>query len=53
VAHTFAGLDAARRLCEAEGFRRVHESDVDRWHGGVGEERFERRLPRGAARERE
>lgn len=38
---TFAGLDAARHLYEAFGFRLVSETDVDQWQGGVREQRFE------------
>ena len=39
---TFAGLDAARHLYESHGFRLVAETGDDTWHGGVGEQRFER-----------
>ena len=39
---TFAGLDAARHLYEAHGFRLVAEAEVDAWSGSVGEQRFER-----------
>ena len=39
---TFAGLEAARRLYEEVGFRLVSEEPVDRWSGGVREQRFER-----------
>lgn len=41
---TFAGLDAARHLYERHGFRLVAETAEDTWHGGVGEQRFERRV---------
>ncbi|RAH98454.1 GNAT family N-acetyltransferase [Acuticoccus sediminis] len=41
---TFAGLDAARHLYESHGFRLVAETGEDKWHGGVGEQRFERRV---------
>lgn len=40
---TFSGLDAARRLYEAAGFRLAGESEEDQWRGGVREQRFERR----------
>ncbi len=40
---TFAGLEAARHLYERVGFSKVRESTVDRWQGGVREQRFERR----------
>ena len=43
---TFAGLDAARHLYEAYGFVLVHEAGSDRWHGGVGQQTFERLAPR-------
>jgi GNAT superfamily N-acetyltransferase len=42
---TFAGLDAARALYEAHGFRLKHESDVDQWSGGVREQLFLREPP--------
>ncbi len=38
---TFAGLEAARHLYEAYGFRLASESDRDQWQGGVREQRFE------------
>ena len=44
---TFPGLDAARHLYEEAGFRLATEVDVDDWHGGVGEQLFERLLPTG------
>ena len=39
---TFAGLDAARHLYEAAGFRLVHEADGQQWGTRVAEQRFER-----------
>lgn len=39
---TFAGLDAARHLYEAAGFRLVHEASGDQWGTVVTEQRFER-----------
>ena len=39
---TFRGLDAARHLYEAFGFKLVQEDPIDRWHGGVGEQTFSR-----------
>ncbi len=42
VLTTFAGLDAARHLYEAYGFRLVREVPVDRWGGGVREQHFAR-----------
>lgn len=39
---TFPGLDAARHLYEATGFRLVAETGEDAWSGSVGEQRFER-----------
>ena len=38
---TFAGLDAARKLYEARGFRLVEESEADTWGVTVREQRFE------------
>jgi GNAT superfamily N-acetyltransferase len=40
---TFAGLDAARHLYEANGFRLVHEAPGDQWGAVVREQKFERR----------
>lgn len=37
---TFAGLDAARRLYEAAGFRLAAEADGDTWGTPVREQRF-------------
>ena len=37
---TFAGLDAARRLYDAAGFRLVEENDGDTWGTRVTEQRF-------------
>lgn len=42
---TFAGLDAARHLYEAHGFRLVSEAPGDQWGKVVREQRFERRRP--------
>lgn len=42
---TFAGLDAARHLYEAFGFKLMKEATIDRWHGGVGEQIFVRGAP--------
>jgi len=39
---TFSGLDAARDLYEAAGFRLVHEASGDQWGRVVTEQRFER-----------
>lgn len=39
---TVAGLDAARHLYEAAGFRLVHEADAQTWGRTVREQRFER-----------
>jgi GNAT superfamily N-acetyltransferase len=39
---TFAGLDAARHLYEAFGFRLVSEAEGERWGARVVEQRFER-----------
>lgn len=39
---SFAGLDAARHLYEAGGFRLVHEAPGDRWGTTVTEQRYER-----------
>lgn len=47
---TFAGLEAARHLYERHGFALVQENEADQWHGGVREQRFERRLPAIAQR---
>ncbi len=41
---TFAGLDAARRLYDAEGFRLVREVSGDTWGTRVTEQRFELRF---------
>ena len=41
---TFAGLDAARNLYEAEGFRLVHEAEDMTWGRMVKEQRFELRF---------
>ncbi len=38
---TFAGLDAARRLYEAAGFRLVEEVDQEQWGKTMREQRFE------------
>ncbi len=38
---TFAGLETARHLYEAFGFRLVQEQEEDRWNSGVREQRFE------------
>jgi len=38
--HTFAGLDTARRLYEAAGFRLVEEGDNTTWGNRVIEQRF-------------
>jgi ribosomal protein S18 acetylase RimI-like enzyme len=45
VLDTFEGLDAARRLYEAAGFRRVHQAAGAQWGRVVNEQRFERALP--------
>ena len=37
---TFGGLDAARHLYEAAGFRLVRQAEVDQWQGGVREQLF-------------
>ena len=42
---TFAGLDAARHLYEALGFRLVSEAEGERWGARVVEQRFERDHP--------
>ena len=42
VLTTFAGLDAARQLYEAHGFRLIREVPVDQWGGGVREQHFAR-----------
>ncbi len=42
---TFAGLDAARHLYEAFGFRLVSEAQGERWGARVVEQRFERDHP--------
>jgi GNAT superfamily N-acetyltransferase len=39
--HTFTGLDAARHLYEAHGFRLAHEASDDTWGTRVTEQRFE------------
>ncbi len=39
--HTFAGLDAARRLYERAGFQLAHEADGQTWGRVVREQRFE------------
>jgi GNAT superfamily N-acetyltransferase len=39
---TFAGLDAARHLYEAFGFRLVSEAEGERWGDRVVEQRYER-----------
>lgn len=39
---TFAGLDPARHLYEAHGFRLTRESVADNWGSDVTEQRFER-----------
>lgn len=39
---TFSGLDAARHLYEAAGFRLAHEAGGDQWGRVVTEQRFER-----------
>lgn len=38
---TFAGLEAARKLYERNGFQLMEETPVDQWSGGVREQRFE------------
>jgi GNAT superfamily N-acetyltransferase len=40
---TFAGLDVARHLYEAFGFRLVVQREGEQWGAPVGEQRFERR----------
>ncbi len=40
---TFAGLDAARHLYEAHGFRLAEQAEGTRWGGRVTEQRFVRR----------
>lgn len=42
---TFPGLDAARHIYEQFGFQLVSETADDEWHGGVGEQLFERLRP--------
>lgn len=42
---TFEGLDAARHLYEACGFRLVHQSPGTQWGRQVNEQRFEREAP--------
>jgi len=42
---TFVGLDAARHLYEAQGFRLVEQAEGRRWGGPVTEQRFVRRRP--------
>jgi ribosomal protein S18 acetylase RimI-like enzyme len=41
---TFAGLDAARRLYEANGFTLTREADAESWGTTVREQMFELRL---------
>lgn len=41
---TFAGLDAARRLYEAAGFRLAHAAEGEGWGSRVVEQRFELRF---------
>jgi len=41
---TFAGLDAARRLYEAEGFTLAEEHRVDQWGNQIIEQKFELHL---------
>ena len=43
---TFEGLDAARALYEAEGFRLCEEHAVDQWGQRLTEQMFELRFPR-------
>ncbi|MFM2069068.1 MAG: hypothetical protein RLZZ584_3977 [Pseudomonadota bacterium] len=45
VLHTFAGLDAARHLYEAAGFRLTHQGAGAQWGRVVNEQRFERVRP--------
>ncbi|WP_200944724.1 MULTISPECIES: helix-turn-helix domain-containing GNAT family N-acetyltransferase [unclassified Aureimonas] len=45
---TFAGLDAARRLYEANGFTCVEQRSGRQWGSEVLEQRFARKRPRGA-----
>lgn len=45
VLDTFAGLDAARHLYEAAGFRLVAQAPGAQWGREVNEQRFERRRP--------
>ncbi|MBU2056053.1 MAG: GNAT family N-acetyltransferase [Proteobacteria bacterium] len=42
---TFAGLDTARRLYEASGFRLVSQAEGEQWGSHVVEQRFERDRP--------
>lgn len=42
---TFSGLDAARHLYEAVGFRLVEEQPAAQWGKTVLEQKFERRHP--------
>jgi len=44
---TFKGLDAARRLYEAEGFVLTHEDQGSQWGSVVTEQQFIRRKPDG------
>jgi len=47
---TFAGLDAARHLYEAFGFRLASEAEGERWGARVVEQRFERDHPSVSSR---
>jgi len=42
---TFEGLDTARRLYEASGFRLVSQTEGEQWGSRVVEQRFERDRP--------
>ena len=42
---TFAGLDAAAKLYQRNGFDLVSEADMDQWQGGVREQRYQRQRP--------
>ncbi len=42
---TFAGLDTARRLYEASGFRLVSQAEGEQWGSRIVEQRFERDRP--------
>ncbi len=46
---TFAGLDAARRIYDAAGFRLVQELHGETWGARVTEQRFELRFDKGAS----